>query len=120
MGKRREPLMLAIGTQSPSPINIMSELVDYAGRVNSGEIVDTSFHGQVYAVPDDADSYDPEYWKLANPAQGIFVSEQQLAAAAERERRMPTYETEFRTLNCKRRVDADQKAHYSGEGGERR
>src|SRR3546814_3459991 len=30
MGKRREPLMLAIGTQSPSPINIMSELVDYA------------------------------------------------------------------------------------------
>src|SRR3546814_9505541 len=46
MGKRREPLMLAIGTQSPSPINIMSELVDYAGRVNSGEIVDPSFRSE--------------------------------------------------------------------------
>src|SRR3546814_13186801 len=83
MGKRREPLMLAIGTQSPSPINIMSELVDYAGRVNSGEIVDPSFHGPVYAVPDAADPYDPENWKLAHPATGIFVSDQHLADAAE-------------------------------------
>ncbi|MGB6185136.1 MAG: terminase TerL endonuclease subunit [Sphingopyxis granuli] len=110
MGKRREPLMLAIGTQSPSPINIMSELVDYAGRVNSGEIVDPSFHGQVYAVPDDADPYDPENWKLANPAMGIFVSEQQIADEAERARRMPTFEPAFLNLHCNMRVDAEPKA----------
>src|SRR3546814_20625754 len=72
MGKRREPLMLAIGTQSPSPINIMSALVDYAGRVHSGENVDHSFHGQVYAGPADDDPYDPAHCKRANPPTGIF------------------------------------------------
>lgn len=110
MGKRREPLMLAIGTQSPSPVNIMSELVDYAGRVNSGEIEDPSFHGAVYAVPEDADPYDPANWKLANPALGVFVSEQQIADEAERARRLPTFEPAFLNLHCNMRVDAEPRA----------
>lgn len=110
MGKRAEPLMLAIGTQSPNPLNIMSELVDYAGRVNSGEIEDLSFHGAVYAVPDDADPYDPENWKLANPALGVFVSAEQIADEAERAQRMPTFEPAFLNLHCNMRVDAEPKA----------
>ena len=110
MGKRKEPLLLAIGTQSPSPINIMSELVDYAGRVNSGEIDDLSFHGALYAVPEEADPYDPENWKLANPALGVFVSEQQIADEAERAKRMPTFEPAFLNLHCNMRVDAEPKA----------
>lgn len=68
MGKRREPLMLVIGTQSPHPENLMSELVDYADRIASGEIDDPSFHGVVYAVPEDADPYDPANWRLAKAA----------------------------------------------------
>ncbi|EPR12082.1 hypothetical protein M527_01825 [Sphingobium indicum IP26] len=110
MGKRREPLMLAIGTQSPSPINIMSELVDYAARVNSGEISDPSFHGALYAVPEDADPYDPASWPLANPALGVFVSEEQIAREAERAKRMPTFEPAFLNLHCNMRVDAEPKA----------
>ena len=110
MGKRREPLLLAIGTQSPSPVNLMSELVDYAGRVNSGEIEDPAFHGRVYAVPEDADPYDPENWKLANPALGVFVSEQQIADEAERARRLPTFEPAFLNLHCNQRVDAEPRA----------
>ena len=110
MGKRKEPLLLAIGTQSPSPINIMSELVDYAARVNSGEVADASFHGAVYAVPEDADPYDPDNWKLANPAIGVFVSAEQLADEAERAKRMPTFEPAFLNLHCNMRVDAEPKA----------
>lgn len=110
MGKRKEPLMLVIGTQSPSPINIMSELVDEAARVNSGEVDDPSFHGAVYAVPEDADPYDPENWKLANPALGVFVSEQQIADEAARAKRMPTFEPAFLNLHCNMRVDAEPKA----------
>lgn len=110
MGKRAEPLMLAIGTQSPNPLNIMSELVDYAGRINSGEVEDASFHGAVYAVPDDADPYDPENWKLANPALGIFVSAEQIADEADRAQRMPTFEPAFLNLHCNMRVDAEPKA----------
>lgn len=110
MGKRAEPLMLAIGTQSPNPLNIMSELVDYAERVNSGDVEDPSFHGVVYAVPEDADPYDPENWPLANPAIGTFVSAQQIADEAERAQRMPTFEPAFLNLHCNMRVDAEPKA----------
>lgn len=110
MGKRREPLLLAIGTQSPTPTNIMSELIDYAGRVNSGEVDDPSFHGAVYAVPEDADPYDPDNWKLANPAIGVFVSAEQLADEAERAQRMPTFAPAFLNLHCNQRVDAEPKA----------
>lgn len=110
MGKRAEPLLLAIGTQSPSPINIMSELVDYCGRVNSGEIDDPSFHGAVYAVPEDADPFDPDNWKLANPALGVFVSAEQIADEAERAKRMPTFAPAFLNLHCNMRVDAEPKA----------
>lgn len=110
MGKRAEPLMLVIGTQSPHPENLMSELVDYAGRVNSGEIEDTSFHGRLYAVPEDADPFDPENWPLANPAIGTFVSAEQLADEAERAQRMPTFQPAFLNLHCNMRVDAEPKA----------
>lgn len=110
MGKRDEPLMLVIGTQSPHPENIMSELVDYAERVNSGEIEDDTFVGVLYAVPEDADPYDPENWPLANPAIDAFVSREQLANAAERAQRMPTFAPAFLNLHCNQRVDAEPKA----------
>lgn len=110
LGKRREPLMLVIGTQSPHTENVMSEMVDYAGRIASGEIEDRSFHGAVYAVPDDAGPFDPVNWPLANPALGKFRSERELAEEAARARRMPTFEPAFRNLYLNQRVDAEPKA----------
>ena len=110
MGKRSEPLLLAIGTQSPDADNLMSELVDYAGRIQAGEVQDRTFHGVCYAVPDGADVFDPESWPLANPAIGIFRSAEELAAEAERARRIPTFENAFRNLYCNQRVDAEAKA----------
>ncbi len=110
LGKRREPLMLVIGTQSPRPENIMSELVDYAERIATGEIEDQSFHGAVYAVPGDADPFDPANWPLANPALGKFRSERELQEEAGRAKRMPTFEPAFRNLYLNQRVDAEPKA----------
>jgi phage terminase large subunit-like protein len=110
LGKRREPLMLVIGTQSPHAENVMSEMVDYCGRIETGEIEDVSFHGAVYAVPDDADPFDPTNWGLANPALGKFRSSKELAEEAQRARRMPTFEPAFRNLYLNQRVDAEPKA----------
>lgn len=110
LGKRRQPLMLVIGTQSPRAENVMSEMVDYAGRIASGEISDPSFHGAVYAVPEDADPYDPANWPLANPALGKFRSERELAEEAARAQRMPTFEPAFRNLYLNQRVNAEPKA----------
>ncbi|MEM7687794.1 MAG: terminase TerL endonuclease subunit [Pseudomonadota bacterium] len=110
LGKRREPLMLVIGTQSPHAENVMSEMVDYTARIASGEIQDSSFHGAVYAVPDDADPFDPKNWALANPALGKFRSEKEMAEEARRAKRMPTFEPAFRNLYLNQRVDAEPKA----------
>ena len=110
MGKRAQPLMLVIGTQSPSPENVMSELVDYTARVTSGEIEDASFHGTVYAIPEDADVFDPVNWTLANPALGTFRAERELREEAQRAQRMATFEPAFRNLYCNQRVDAEPKA----------
>lgn len=110
MGKREEPLLLAIGTQSPKADNVMSELVDYAERVRSGLVDDASFHGRVYAIPEELDAFDPAHWPLANPALGTFRSEVELRQAAERAQRMPTFEPAFLNLYCNRRVDAEPKA----------
>ena len=110
LGKRREPLMLIIGTQSHSAENVMSELVDYSQRIESGEIEDSSFHGVLYAVPDDADAFDPANWPLANPALGTFRGAREMAEEAERARRMPTFEPSFRNLYLNQRVDAEPKA----------
>jgi phage terminase large subunit-like protein len=110
MGKRREPLMLTIGTQSPHAENIMSELVDYAGRIASGEIEDPSFHGAIYAAPEDSALDDADAWAAANPALGVFVSAEQLADEAARAKRLPTFEPAFRNLHLNQRVDAEPKA----------
>ena len=45
MDAREQPLVVCIGTQAADDVNLMSELVDYAGKVNSGEVVDETFHG---------------------------------------------------------------------------
>lgn len=110
MGKRREPLMLTIGTQSPYAENIMSELVDYAGRIEAGEIEDVSFHGAIYAAPEDLALDDPAAWAAANPALGVFVNEQTIGEEARRAIRMPTFEPAFRNLHLNQRVDAEPKA----------
>lgn len=110
MGKRREPLMLTIGTQSPYAENIMSELVDYAGRIAAGEIEDPSFHGAIYAADEDAALDDPEAWAAANPALGVFVNEQTIREEAQKAQRMPTFEPAFRNLHLNQRVDAEPKA----------
>lgn len=110
LGKREQPLLLVIGTQSPRAENVMSELVDYAGRIESGEIEDASFHGTVYAVPEELDAFDPANWKLANPALGKFRSEREMGEEARRAQRMPTFEPAFRNLYLNQRVDAEPKA----------
>jgi phage terminase large subunit-like protein len=110
MGKRAEPLLIAIGTQSADADNIMSELVDYAGRVAVGEVADPAFHGVCYAVPEDADVFDPAVWPLANPALGVFRSADEMQQEADRARRIPTFEPAFRNLYCNQRVDAEAKA----------
>tara|TARA_R110002096_G_scaffold435927_1_gene664230 strand:- start:2016 stop:3632 length:1617 start_codon:yes stop_codon:yes gene_type:complete len=118
MGKRLEPLIAVIGTQSPHPENIMSELVDYAKRIASGEISDPSFHGAVYEVLEDDDPWLEENWYKANPALDKFRSLREIQEEAKRAQRMPTFEPAFRNLYLNQRVDAEPKAINPAEWAE--
>mgnify|MGYP005847732155 CR=1 FL=1 len=110
MGKRAQPLMAVIGTQSPHAENILSELVDYSRRIERGEVEDPTFFGKVYEVPEDADPWDEANWYLANPALGVFRSLEEMRQESLRAQRMPSFEPAFRNLYLNQRVDAEPKA----------
>src|SRR5690606_13417263 len=59
----------------------------------------------LYTAPDDADPFDAETIKLANPAFGDFQNADEVLAMAEDARRMPSREPEYRNLILNQRVE---------------
>lgn len=105
MGAREEPLMVIISTQSNDPQHILSQLIDDGLSKRDKSII-----CHLYDVPDDIPDEqvfeDEEVWKLANPALGDFRSLEEMRLAADRARRMPSFEPAFRNLYLNQRVDA--------------
>jgi phage terminase large subunit-like protein len=102
MGAREEPLFITISTQSNDPLHILSQIIDDGLRGNDPTTVT-----HLYAVPDDAaDIWDEKIWKLANPALDDFLTIDDMRAAAQRAKRMPSFEAAFRNLRLNQRVDA--------------
>ncbi|MFA7218772.1 MAG: terminase TerL endonuclease subunit [Dehalococcoidales bacterium] len=101
MGEGEEPLFIVISTQAKDPQHILSQLIDDGLRGNDPTTV-----CHLYEIPDKLDVFDPKNWKLANPALGDFRSRSEMATAAKRAQRMPTFEAAFRNLYCNQRVEA--------------
>jgi len=101
MAAREEPLMIIISTQSDDPQHILSQLIDDA---LTGK--DESSVCHLYAVPEETENIfdDPKVWKLANPALGCFRSMEEMKIAAERAKRMPSFESTFRNLYLNQRI----------------
>ena len=106
MGARENPLMCVISTQAASDHAVLSELVDYGKKVNTGEITDTSFHLTLYAADPNDDPWSEETWLKANPALGDFRSLEDVQRQAAQASRMPAREQSFRNLILNQRVDA--------------
>ena len=100
MGKRRETLGVVISTQAASDDHPLSELIDDG---LSG--MDPSVYVQLISVPPDADVFDDEELKKANPAWGKYLDLDDLKRSKERARRMPGFEGAFRNLRANQRVD---------------
>jgi phage terminase large subunit-like protein len=110
MGKRQEPLMCIISTQSARADNTLSELIDYGARIESGEVTDPSFHAKLFTAPEGCALDDESAWAAANPALGVFRSLDELASEAQRAKRMPAFEPAFRNLYLNQRVDSESAA----------
>jgi phage terminase large subunit-like protein len=120
-GARDNPLMMVISTQAAADHAVLSELIDYGLKVQEGEIEDPSFHLTLYAAPPDADPWDIEAWKAANPAIGDFRSLPDIERQAAQARLVPSKEAAFRNLILNQRVSAVarfiHKAEWDANGG---
>jgi phage terminase large subunit-like protein len=106
---RAQPLTIVISTASSDPNSVMSELVDYGRKINSGIIKDPTFHATIYQAPPDADPWDEAVWYDCNPALADFRSIEEMRTFADRARRIPSLESVFRNLYLNQPVDADQR-----------
>jgi len=100
---RENPLSIIISTQSNDPQHILSQLID-----DGISKKDPSTVCHLYEVPEEAeDIFDnPKTWGLSNPAIDKFRSLSEMATAAKRAHRMPSFESAFRNLYCNQRCQA--------------
>src|SRR5690606_18122762 len=91
---------IVISTQTPNPTDLLSVLIDDAKTGADKRVVLS-----LYSAPDDADPFEAETIKLANPAFGDFQNAEEVLAMAEDARRMPSREPEYRNLILNQRVE---------------
>jgi len=76
MAARVQPLTLVITTRGDDIDGTMcGELDRYAQRVLSGDIINTSFFGLIFAPDENDNINDPATWRKANPSLGYTISE---------------------------------------------
>lgn len=101
-GAHAAPLLLVISTQAASDADLLSVWLDDAARSSDPRIV-----SHVYAAPEGCDLMDVAAWKAANPALGLFRSEDDLREQMKQAQRMPSMENSARNLLLNQRVSTD-------------
>lgn len=101
-GAHTEPLLIAISTQAASDADLFSIWLDDAAKSNDPRIV-----SHLYAAPEGCDLLDGEGWRAANPALGLFRSEDDLREQMTQAQRMPSMENTARNLLLNQRVSTE-------------
>jgi phage terminase large subunit-like protein len=102
MGKREQPLTIAITTAGVGRTGIAWDLYQYAKRVQEGEIEDPTFLPVLLEPPPGFDWRDPAVWAFVNPALGVFRSLEEMQTSARRAEHIPAQVASFKQLylNC--------------------
>lgn len=97
---RKEQLIWIITTAGDDPDRrtIGWEQHEYARKVRDGEITDPTWYVKIFGAPENADIYDEEVWKAANPSLGITISLEAVRQEALQARNSPAAERLFRWL----------------------
>ena len=114
-GAREAPLMVVISTQAAADHAVLSELVDYGLKVQTGDVVDASFHLTLHAAPAEADPWVADTWRMANPALGDFRSFEDVERQAAQAKLVPSKESAFRNLILNQRVSAVSRFIHKAE-----
>ncbi len=100
MGAHEQPLSIIISTQAPTDNDLLSRLIDAAGR---GEDPRTVL--SVYAAPMDADPFSEDTLQACNPAWGDFLNKDEVLRTRDLARSLPSQEAAFRNLHLNQRVE---------------
>jgi phage terminase large subunit-like protein len=101
-GAHEAPLLIAISTQAASDADLFSIWLDDAVSSSDPRIV-----CHLYAAPEGCDLLDVAAWKAANPALGLFRSEDDLREQMLQAQRMPSMENTARNLLLNQRVSTE-------------
>lgn len=100
MGAHQDPLSIVISTQAPTDGDLLSILLDDAIASQ-----DPRIKVFMWYAPDEADPWLEATWKMANPMYGITLNPEAVRDAAEKAKRMPALEAQFRNYVLNQRVD---------------
>lgn len=101
-GAHEAPLLIAISTQAASDADLFSVWLDDAKASDDPRIV-----CHLYAAPEGCDLMDSAAWRAANPALGLFRSEDDLREQMVQAQRMPSMENSARNLLLNQRVSTE-------------
>jgi len=101
-GAHSDPLQIIISTQAASDADWLSIQLDDAKRSKDPRIV-----CHLYTAPKGCDLLDEDAWKAANPALGLFRSEDDLREQMQQAARMPSMSNTARNLLLNQRVSLD-------------
>jgi phage terminase large subunit-like protein len=98
-----DPLTIVISTQAPDDQDLLSILIDDALAGHDPTTV-----LRLNTAPDDADPFDEQTIRLANPAYDVFMNTREVMSMASDAKRMPAREAAFRNLVLNQRVEAEE------------
>lgn len=101
-GAHENPLQIVISTQAASDADLLSVWIDDAIASQDPRIV-----CHVYAAPEGCELLDVDAWRAANPALGLFRSEDDLREQMNQAARMPSMANSARNLLLNQRVSLD-------------
>ena len=101
-GAHESPLLIAISTQAASDADLFSIWLDDAKQSKDPRIV-----CHLYTAPEGCDLMDEKAWAAANPALGLFRSEDDLREQMGQAQRMPSAENMARNLLLNQRVSTE-------------
>jgi len=99
-GAQESPLSIVISTQSPTPGDLLSVLIDDAKTK-----ADPKVKLFLFTAPEELDPFSDEAIRAANPAFGDFLNEVEVRGQAESARRMPAREAAYRNLVLNQRIN---------------
>lgn len=101
-GAHEAPLLIAISTQAANDADLLSVWIDDARSSNDPRIV-----CHLYEAPGGCNLLDRDAWLAANPAMGLFRSEDDLREQMTQAQRMPSAENMARNLLLNQRVSTE-------------